>query len=106
MAIFTDYNLDMEINSLLAAEGSPDREEKFKERLSGHIRSRQKRTAMKILERIYGNDSKALQHDMEPEEKAKILTVINKDTPVEESERRRLFSLLYPMLQKEFGGFL
>ena len=106
MAIVAIYNLEDEIHQLAMTGEMSDYKEIFKRNLQRHIQSRKKKTAMKILERIYNNDREALRRDMESWEKEKILMLIDKDVSVEGIERKKMLALLYPMFKEEFCDFM
>lgn len=100
MAIAMTYDLDLEISRLIRADGVSDNRADFKRGLQKHIESRQKKTAMMVLERIYNDDRIALSHDMELEKMEKILVMIKKDMPVGEIERKKMLAILYPLFKK------
>lgn len=106
MAISVSYDLDEEISKLIRTDEKCDYRAGFKRGLQMYIESRQKKTAMKILERIYNNDRTALRHDMESGEREKILMMIRKDTFVEAVERKKMLAVLYPMFKEKFSSFL
>lgn len=97
------YSLNSEINRLLRSGRTAEDRKKFREGIQDYIKSEQKRTALKIFRRIYNNDIKELNHDASSGEKAKILMMVDSDIPLDNYERKKMFGILYPMLEEEFG---
>ena len=104
--IYEMYDLNSEINRLVKSQGTDADKKRFREGVDKHIRSKQKSTAIKILERIYNNDRQALREDARSAELGKISLLIGEDASVGVYERKKMPGILYPMLQEEFGDFL